>query len=74
MAKVIGDRYGVGPGESAAIALARQEGIPMLFTDDLEAREVAKELGLEPHGSLALVTRADRERLLSRSQAFECIE
>jgi len=74
VAKVIGDRYGLGPGESAAIALARQEGIRLLFTDDLEAREVAKEVGLEPHGTLALVTRAHREGILNRNQAFDCIE
>jgi predicted nucleic acid-binding protein len=74
LAKIIGDRYGVGPGESAAISLARQEGLKLLFTDDLEAREVAKEVGLEPHGTLALVTRAYREGILNRSQAFDCIE
>ncbi|MCI4367022.1 MAG: hypothetical protein L3K08_04660 [Thermoplasmata archaeon] len=74
LAKIIGDRYGVGPGESAAIAVARQEGVRLLFTDDLEAREVAKEVGLEPHGSLALVSRAYREGILSRSRAFACVE
>lgn len=74
LAKVIGDRYGVGPGESAAIALARQEGVRLLFTDDLEARDVAKEVGLEPHGTLALVARAYHERILNRNQAFDCIE
>jgi predicted nucleic acid-binding protein len=73
LAKILGDRYGVGPGESAAIALARQEGLRLLLTDDLEAREVAKEVGLEPHGSLALVARAYREGILTRSQAFDCI-
>jgi predicted nucleic acid-binding protein len=74
LAKIIGDRYEVDPGESAAIALARQEGVRLLFTDDLEAREVAKEVGLEPHGSLALVTRAYREGILNRNQAVDCIE
>jgi predicted nucleic acid-binding protein len=74
LARIISDRYGVGPGESAAIAVARQEGLRLLFTDDLEARAVAKELGLEPHGTLALVTRAFREGILTRGQAFNCIE
>ena len=74
LARIIGDRYGVGPAESAAIALARQEGVRLLFTDDLEAREVAKEVGLEPHGSLALVTPAYRERIPNRSQEFDRIE
>jgi predicted nucleic acid-binding protein len=74
LARIIGDRYGVGPGESAAIALARQEGVGLVFTDDLEAREAAREVGLEPHGTLALVTRAYREGIVGRAQALDCIE
>ncbi len=71
---IIASRFGVGPGESATIAVARQEGVRLVFTDDLEAREVAKEYGLEPHGTLALVARACREGILNRKEAIDCIE
>lgn len=70
LAELLVQRYGLGPGESSAIALAKQEGIPLLFTDDLEAREVALQLELEPHGTLALVTRAFREGVVGRKDAL----
>ncbi len=61
MSKLIMEEYGLGAGESTAIALAKQEGASLVFTDDLEAREVARSYGLEPHGTLAIVTRTYRE-------------
>ena len=57
----ITEECGLGARESTAIALAKQEGVSLVFTDDLEAREVARSYGLEPHGTLAIVTRTYRE-------------
>lgn len=74
LATLLEEEYGIGSGESTAIALARQEGVQYLFTDDLDAREVARQYGLEPHGTLAIVTRAYRERVLSRAEAIDCID
>jgi len=51
-----------------------QEGQGLLLTGDLGAREVAKEVGLERHGSFALVTLAYCYGILSQGQAFDCIE
>jgi predicted nucleic acid-binding protein len=45
----------LGPGESEAIALARQVRAGWLLTDDAAARLVARSLGLEVHGSLGVV-------------------
>lgn len=74
LTKLLSERYSLGSGEASCIALARQERIRLFFTDDLEAREVAAHLGLEPHGSLALVTRAYREGLLERAEALAVLE
>lgn len=68
------EEFGIGLGEATAIALGRQEGVRFLFTDDLDAREVARHYGLEPHGTLAIVTRAYREGVLSKADAIMCIE
>ncbi|MFA6330118.1 MAG: hypothetical protein WCX64_05560 [Candidatus Micrarchaeia archaeon] len=70
IAKTISERYDLGPGESSAIALAGQEGIRLFFTDDLGARGVAKNIGLEPHGTLAILTRAYREKTLGKKDAI----
>jgi len=43
-------------GESAALSVAQEVGDEVVFlTDDLEAREKAKELGIEVHGSVGVV-------------------
>ncbi|MDE1821375.1 MAG: hypothetical protein KGJ23_13160 [Euryarchaeota archaeon] len=70
LAELLVQRYGLGLGEASAIALAKQEGIRLLFTDDLEAREVAMQFELEPHGTLALVVRSFREGVVDRGDAL----
>lgn len=52
---------GLGLGEASSIALCRQEGISFFFTDDLDAREVGKRIGLDVHGSIGLILRCLRE-------------
>ena len=73
-AKLISERYEIGMGEASAIALAKQKGIRLLFTDDLSARDAAKRIGLEPHGTLAIITRAYRENVLNKKEALACLE
>lgn len=45
------DQYALGTGESTSIALAKQEKVRLIFTDDLEAREAASIYGLESRTS-----------------------
>ena len=61
-AKLVAGKFALELGESEAIALAKQEGINDFFTDDLNAREAAKEVGLKPHGSIGIIARAFRNR------------
>jgi len=72
-AKYILEQYDLDLGECTGIALCRQEEIKLFFTDDLEAREVAKKLGLEPHGTLAIIMRALREKILTKQEAKKCM-
>ena len=74
LAKFTSERYDLGLGESSAIALAKQEGIRLFFTDDLAARETAKRFGLAPHGTLAIITRAYREGIVCKHDAIACLE
>jgi predicted nucleic acid-binding protein len=45
----------IDPGESAAIALAKQLKADWLLTDDAKARQFAESLELEVHGSIGLL-------------------
>jgi predicted nucleic acid-binding protein len=57
-------------GESAALSVAQEldDGVVFL-TDDLEAREKAKELGIEVHGSVGVVVLGFRKTELEFEEA-----
>lgn len=74
MAKAICGRYGLEVGEATSIALARQEKIRLFFTDDLEAREVARTFALDAHGTLGLVTRSLREKRITKENAIDVVK
>ena len=54
----------LGPGESAAIALALEREARLLILDDLPARRLAQAIGLPVAGTLAVLVRAKRRGLL----------
>ncbi|MEM3085699.1 MAG: hypothetical protein QXT68_00980 [Halobacteria archaeon] len=62
----VAEKFRLQPGEAEAIALAEARGVRLLLTYDVEARRVAAELGLEPHGTIGAVLRAHREGFLVR--------
>ncbi|MBI5177610.1 hypothetical protein HY995_06020 [Candidatus Micrarchaeota archaeon] len=74
MAKIVAESLGLGLGEASAIALAKQKRVRLFFTDDLGARDAAKRFNLEPHGTLAIITRAYRENLSSKAEAISFLE
>ncbi len=73
LSKTMQERYDLDIGESETIALAKQEKIKLIFTDDLDARTVAKTLGFEVHGTLAIVTRAYSMKIITRKTAMEIV-
>ncbi len=72
-AKLIYERYFLDLGEAQALALAKQEGINLFFTDDSDARLVAKYLGLDVHGTVGIILRAYKENIISKKNAKEVI-
>ncbi len=73
-AKYLSNKYNIELGEATAISLCQQKGVKILFTDDLNARKVAERVGLEPHGTLAIVTRAYSEGIIEEEKAKTVIE
>jgi predicted nucleic acid-binding protein len=51
-------QLGLGPGESEAIALAKERSADRLVLDDRKARRIAQQLGLPVTGTLAILIRA----------------
>ena len=58
------------PGETAALAVASERSA-VLLTDDLAARETAKELDVEVHGSIGILVLAYTRGELNKSEAVD---
>jgi predicted nucleic acid-binding protein len=71
--KILTNQKDLGLGESEAISLAIQEKPCIFLTDDLEARNIAKEFSLDVHGSLGIILRAFREELINLDIAIKKI-
>ena len=66
--------YNLDLGEVEAISLCMQEGIKLLFTDDLEARIVAKSYNIEVHGTIGILVRSFREGILTEKEVIAKLE
>lgn len=72
--KILTNQYDLDEGESAAIALSLQEKADYFLTDDLEARKVANKYHVEVHGTVGIILRAFREKLIDKKRALEKID
>lgn len=74
LSALISLKFGLGLGESEAIALCKSQKVKMFFTDDLDARIVAEREGIEVHGSIGILLRAFREKILTEKQVIEALD
>ncbi|PIN99127.1 MAG: hypothetical protein COT90_00980 [Candidatus Diapherotrites archaeon CG10_big_fil_rev_8_21_14_0_10_31_34] len=74
LTKIIAEKYELDLGEASSIALCRQNSIKLFFTDDLQARVFAKEQGIEVHGTIAILLRCFREKILSKEETIKTLK
>jgi len=74
VAELLMNAYFLDLGEAQAIALALQEKSDYFLTDDLDARTVANNLNLEVHGSVGIILRAFREKMIDKNTAIEKVK
>ena len=68
--KILTNQYDLDPGESEAISLFLQEKMNYFLTDDLGARQVAKEFNIEVHGTAGIILRSFREGIIDKKTAL----
>lgn len=73
-AAFIMSKYEIGLGEAETLSIAKNRGIKLVLVDDLDARETAKDIGLEPHGSVGILLRAYRDGKLSKNDTIDGLE
>ena len=71
--KVLTNQHDLDFGEACAIALALQEKAICFLTDDLDARKVSKKYGLDVHGTVGIILRAFREKIIDKKTAIKKI-
>ncbi|MBS3092907.1 DUF3368 domain-containing protein [Candidatus Pacearchaeota archaeon] len=72
-AKIITNEHNLDLGEAEAITLALQEKIDYFITDDLEARQIAKKYFIETHGTIGVILRMLKTKLIDKKTAIEKI-
>lgn len=66
--------WGLGPGETSVLALALERAPAVALLDDAAARTCAKAIGVSTIGSLGIILRAKKQRLLSSaSEAMKAL-
>jgi hypothetical protein len=73
VAKILTDKYDLDLGEAQAIALALQERVDYFLTDDLDARTVSDVHNIEVHGTVGIILRAYREKIIKKEIAAKKI-
>ncbi len=74
LVQILQNEFNLGLAESQCIALAKARNIQLLLTDDLEARTTAKNLGLEPHGTVGILLRAYHVGIFSKKQSIGFVQ
>ena len=74
LSSIIVNKFSLDLGEAEAIALAVQEKAIYFLTDDLDARNVAKSYGIESHGTVGIISRAYREKIVDKKTAIDKVK
>jgi|SRR3989338_2016047 len=71
---LLSEKYSLDIGESSVILLCKALKISLMLTDDLDARGAAKQLDLEPVGTIGIVLRCFREDILNKVEAIKIVK
>jgi len=71
VAEILVNKFSLDLGESQSIALALQEKADYFLTDDLDARAVANAHKIEAHGTVGIILRAFREKIINKKTAIK---
>ncbi len=71
--KILSNQENIDLGEAFAIVLTMQEKADYFLADDLDARSVAIKYNIEVHGTVGIILRAFREKIIDKKTAIEKI-
>jgi len=65
---------GIDVGEAQAVILAKQKNEQLVLIDQANGREVARQLGLSPRGTIFTILTAVRRKLITKQEAKQMLE
>ncbi len=71
IAEILVNKFSLHLGEAQSIALSLQERADYFLTDDLDARTIANLHGIEAHGTVGIILRAFREKIINKETAIK---
>ena len=69
--KLFSEQYDLDLGESEAISSALQQNVNLFLTDDLDARNVAIKYNIEVHGTIGIILRAFKDKIIDKKTTIE---
>jgi len=69
--KIFTNQENLDLGEAFAVVLAMQEKTDYFLTDDLDTRNVAIKYNIQVHGTIGIILRAFREKIIDKKTAIE---
>lgn len=66
--------YGISLADAEIIAIAKRRRLDILLTDDLNIREVAKSLGIKVVGTIGILLKAFKEKIISKNIVISSLE
>jgi predicted nucleic acid-binding protein len=67
-------KYQISTADGSVIVLAKDKGIDIALTDDLDLRDVLKSNKIRPVGSIGIIVRAYKYNKLSCSEAIKALD
>jgi predicted nucleic acid-binding protein len=67
-------KFAVSIADAGVLHCARAKGSRVILTDDLELREIARNRGLQPVGSIGILMRSCREKVLTKPETLASLD
>ncbi len=67
-------RFAISIADASVLHCARAKGLKVIITDDLGLREIAWNRGLQPVGSIGILLRACREKVLTEPETLASLD
>jgi len=67
-------KFAISVADAAVLHCARTKAARIVLTDDLELREIARNRGLQPVGSIGLLLRSCRAKILTKPETLASLD